>query len=63
MRHVLAAKFLDAMGNMGKQTRGGTVAIAGAFLPPTAKQAAIQIGERRPQAQSNSRERLSRRRG
>ncbi|HWM83066.1 MAG TPA: hypothetical protein VNQ56_13480 [Pseudolabrys sp.] len=59
MRHVLASKFLD---DMIKPARGGTVAIAGAFLPATAKKSAIRIGERRPQADSQSRELLLRRR-
>jgi hypothetical protein len=47
MRHVLAAKFLDAL---TKPARGGTVAVASAFLPPAANKTAIRVGERRPQS-------------
>jgi hypothetical protein len=59
MRHVLATRFLDTM---TRPARGGTFAIAAAFLPPSAKKSAIRIGERRPQTEGNGGERLPRRR-
>jgi len=48
MRYVLAARFLD---DAVKPARGGTVAVASAFLPPVAAKAMIRIAGRRPRPQ------------
>ena len=48
MRHVLAARFLD---DVVKPSRGGTVAVASAFLPPTAAEAMIRVTGRRARPQ------------
>lgn len=50
MRHVLAAKLLD---DMTRSTiRGGTSAVAAAFLPPAPSASLIRLGVRRTGQQS-----------
>ena len=64
MRHVLAAKLLDDMTR--PTTRGGTSAVAAAFLPPAPSASLIRLGVRRAgqqqQAQGARRDLLIRRR-
>ena len=64
MRHVLAAKLLD---DMTRSTiRGGTSAVAAAFLPPAPSASLIRLGVRRAgqqqQVQGARRDLLARRR-
>ncbi len=66
MRHVLAAKLLDDMTR--PTNRGGTSAVAAAFLPPAPSASLIRLGVRRAgqqqqqQAQGARRDVLIRRR-
>lgn len=55
MRHVLAAKLLDDMTRPAN--RGGTSAVAAAFLPPAPSASLIRLGVRRAGQQQQAQDR------